>query len=208
MKFTLPVGGQVDFTRLIITSPQHKKITIGIKSGMRWCADPGVINGPKWLKGFNPDKFFPWLEMMEPYKCNCAFVPLPDVYANAIATLHQFKTWLLKFQGWPLAFIAQDGQELFDFPHPSTFHTVFVGGTTEWKESMEAVSVIKRAQEMGKHIHVGRVNWGKRYRLFEMLNGSTTFTCDGTRTRFDGVDRTLTAWRKYENPTQKRLIYL
>lgn len=208
MRYTLPVGGTVDFSRWIITSPQHKSIPLGITSGMRWCADPGVLNGPKWLKRFDPDVFFPWLEAMEQYKQNCAFVPVPDVYADAIATLQQFRNWLFRFRGWPLAFIAQDGQELFEFPHLSTFHTVFIGGSTEWKESMAAIAVIKRAQRMGKHVHIGRVNWKKRYNKFDMLEGSHSFTFDGTRTRFDGREKTIEAWRSYETQPQKRLFYL
>ena len=63
---------------------------------------------------------------------------------------------------------------------------------------MAAVSVIKRAQRAGKHIHIGRVNWGRRYRLFAVLQGSEDFTYDGTRSRYDGREKTLRAWRGYE----------
>jgi hypothetical protein len=77
-------------------------------------------------------------------------------------------------------------------------NALFVGGWTWWKESRYAVKVIKHAQAAGKHIHVGRVNTARRFRLFQTLAGSERFTCDGTRQRFDGVAKTWRDFSGYE----------
>lgn len=77
------------------------------------------------------------------------------------------------------------------------FDVLFIGGSTEWKLSKEADLCIKIAQEHGKRIHVGRVNWWQRYSHFRLLEGSEDFTCDGTRPRY-GKDKTLKDWLRYE----------
>ena len=165
-----------------------------------WGADNEAYSG-----GFDPDRFFPWLERMKPFRDACLFVAVPDVVGNSIATLELYREWATHFHGyWPLAFVAQDGQE--NLPLPDYYDTLFVGGTTEWRLSPAAVSVIRRAQSAGKHIHIGRVNWGKRYRYFRMMKGSDSWTCDGTRARFDGRDNTKRAWASYM--AQAPLFYI
>jgi hypothetical protein len=134
---------------------------------------------------------------MLPYRSNCIFLAGGDIVCDAKATLETYEEFEHYFSPWPLAYVAQNGAE--DLPIPDSCSAVFIGGDTEWKCSMAAVSVIKRAQALGKHIHIGRVNWGKRYRIFRVLAGSEGFTCDGTRTRYDGRLKTLAAWHSYEN---------
>jgi len=193
LKFLLPLGGITDNNYGgIITSPAHGGIVKGIKDGMNWAAD-----NEAFTRGFNPNRFFSWLEKMEEYKSTCLFVSVPDVVGNAIATLEQWRNWVVRFNGWPLAFVAQDGQEDLPFPDEDTFTTLFIGGSTEWKLSQGAVTCIKRAQAMQKHIHIGRVNYNKRYKIFRMLQGSEEFTCDGTRTRW-GREKALNDWKNYQ----------
>lgn len=196
MKFLWPGAGKVNVYGLI-TSPQHYGTLAGIQAGRPWAADLGCIEGPKYVKKVGKNAM-EWIKTMRPYQHTCLFISGFDVVEDAQATLEAYKTFERMFltANWPLAYVAQDGSE--SLPIPETCSAVFVGGSTEWKVSMEAVSVIKRAQNLGKHVHIGRVNWWKRYAPFRILKGSEEFTCDGTRPRFDGTENTERAWRQYE----------
>lgn len=200
--FLLPVGGIVDRRFGIMTTPGHKGIPMGIVAGMRWAAD-----NQAYTQGFDPDIFFEWLQALRFYLVNCLFVPVPDKVGNAKETLNLFWRWWGRLHWWPLAFAAQDGQENLDFPPSAMWSTLFVGGTTEWKTSRAAVECIERARALGKNIHIGRVNWHKRYQFFANLEGSEHFTCDGTRTRFDGTRRAVKEWANYmeQDKLQMRL---
>jgi len=185
-----------------MTTPGHKGIPAGILDGMRWAAD-----NQAFTRGFEPAPFFEWLETMWPYRKTCLFVPLPDVVGDAKRTLRNFETWRNwpAFRLWPLAVVAQDGQESLSLPDPRHWSALFVGGSTRWKLSEAAYSVILEAQRLGKHIHIGRVNWWKRYAHFAGMPGSEEWTCDGTRTRFDGTKKTVAAWAEYmARPVQSR----
>jgi hypothetical protein len=197
----LPVGGIVDHRFGIMTTPGHKGVPVGIVEGMRWAAD-----NQAYTQGFEPGVFFPWLDSMVPYRDQCLFVPLPDEVADWARTVRNFKLWRYKFSGWPCAFVAQDGQTPDTMPHPDwQWTTLFVGGSTEWKLSEAAYSVILHAQRLGKRIHIGRVNWWARYEHFAAMPGSEEWTCDGTRTRFDGTQNTIAAWADYMvRPVQAR----
>jgi hypothetical protein len=187
--FLTPTGGSVPPGMGVLTSYAHKGTPLGIVEGAPWAADNCAFTG------FDASKFYPWLESMTPYKTTCLFVAVPDVVADAAATLALWAQHAPQLTGWPLAFVAQDGQE--SLPLPDGFSTLFVGGSTEWKESEAAIDVIRRAQAMGARIHIGRVNWQRRYKLFRVLHGSEEWTCDGTRTRFEGSKRTHNAWVGY-----------
>ena len=191
MKFLAPVGGWVSDAFGILTTPGHKGIPAGIVAGLPWAAD-----NQAFTQGFDAGVFFPWLDGLLRYRASCLFVPVPDVVGNAAATIDSYWRWFQHFTGWPLAFVGQDGQEALEFPGDE-WSTLFIGGTTEWKLSSACDDVIRRAQALGKAIHIGRVNWGERYRHFAMMSGSEEWTCDGTRTRFDGTRRTLAAWSGY-----------
>jgi len=188
--FLVPSGGFVDHRFGILTSPGHKGVPAGIIAGMPWAADNQC-----YTQEFDIHRFQNWLETMEPYRDTCLFVNVPDVVGDAIATLGQFADMAPSLTSWPLAFAAQDGQEALEFP--SLFDALFIGGTTRWKMSPGALDCIRRAHALGKHIHIGRVNWYKRYAYFAGLPGSEEFTCDGTRQRFEGVEKTVAAWAKY-----------
>lgn len=197
MKFLSPSASADDSVFGILTSPQHKDVPVNIRAGKPWAADNNAFT-----MGFKPDWYFPWLESMKPYRDACLFVVVPDVVGDAIQTLDNYRHWLRHFEDWSPAFVAQDGQE--NLPFPNHFDTLFIGGSTEWKESMAAVECIKRAQGLRKHIHIGRVNWKRRYDMFNILDGSIMFTCDGTRPRFEGYRRAHDAWNGYER--QRPLI--
>jgi hypothetical protein len=191
MIYLAPIGGFFDKDFGILATPGMYGIPSGIKDGMKWAAD-----NQAFTKGFNPDKFFPWLEKMSEYKSTCLFVVCPDVVGNAVETLSLFQQYQSSFGGWPVAFVAQDGMENLEFPASQLWQCLFIGGSTVWKMSAAAIDCIHRAQSIGKHIHIGRVNWLRRYEHFASLENSERFTCDGTRTRFERT-KAISEWRKY-----------
>jgi len=202
VRFFLPVGGMTDDRFGIITNYNHKAVPRGIINGMDWCGDV-----PVWgTIGFEPYTWLPWIKGMDRYRDTCIFLTCPDVVGDAKATLTHYDYWRPYLNGWPVAFVAQDGMENLEFPDPAKWDALFIGGSTGWKESQAAVECIKRAQALGKHIHIGRVNWGRRYRMFLVLDGADKFTCDGTRTRFDGTEKTIKAWAGYQQ--QRALVTL
>lgn len=197
MRFFLPVGGIADSRFGIITAPNHKGIPAGIVAGMEWAGDLGCLQGPDYVKKIDFNKTILWLKKMERFRPKCLFIAGADIVGNAAQTLETYAEFSRYFDGWPLAYVAQNGAE--DLPFPDGCVAVFIGGDTLWKCSQGAVDVIKRAQAQGLHIHIGRVNWGKRYRHFRLLAGSDSFTCDGTRTRFDGTGKAVKAWGEYQH---------
>ena len=200
MIYLAPIGGFTDSDFGILTTPGMRGIPAGIKNGMRWAADNQVFT-----QGFNPDVFFSWLKTMKPYRETCIFVSCPDAVGDALKTLELFGQYHTKFSGWPVAFVAQDGQEDLEFPPDYQWECLFVGGSTIWKMSDAAIKCIQMAHGRGKHIHIGRVNYLRRYTHFASLVGSEYFTCDGTRVRFERT-RAINQWRKYMSyPKQQRL---
>lgn len=98
----------------------------------------------------------------------CLFVCVPDVVGSARRTLEVFEHWKKSLKDWPLALVAQDGQQ--DLPIPwDEIDAVFIGGSTEFKTSMHSVQIIKAAQALGKWVHVGRVNTPGRFEWAEAL---------------------------------------
>lgn len=186
------MGDQMLLTPAIWKTPGQLGCTV-------WAADNEAYG-----RGFDAVRMFDWLEKMKPWRDSCLFVAVPDCVGDAVQTLELYREWAWHFDGWPLAFVAQDGQE--NLPLPNYYDTLFVGGSTEWKVGSGAEAVIRLAQRQFKHIHIGRVNWGQRYRHFALMRGSESWTCDGTRQRFDGRDKTKEAWEAYER--QEPLIRL
>lgn len=200
MMFMLPIGGVVDGKFGIMTQPGQWGVSLGIKEGMPWCADNECYS-----KQFDELRYRNWLGKMLPWRSTCLFVVCADVVGDASATLDAFEQYHSILDGWPVAFVAQDGQESLPFPDVSLWSTMFLGGTTKWKLGDGAVSCIKRAQELGKSIHIGRVNYLKRYSYFAGMSGSEEWTCDGTRTRYE-LSKCLDAWAEYQvRPRQLHL---
>jgi hypothetical protein len=98
-----------------------------------------------------------------------------------------FDVWMpeIELLGFPIALVAQDGIENLDVPW-NLIKTIFIGGTTTWKESEYAVRIIRAAQWMGKHVHIGRVNTAPRWEYFEKL-GANTFDGSGLVRPYPGA---------------------
>jgi len=189
-----------------ITSPAHTKATPLIKSGKPWAADLGALSGPSFVKKINFNAFVDWLPRMKPYQSTCLFVAGGDIVGEAKKTLETFAEFQHYFGDWPIAYVAQNGAE--NLPIPDNCKAVFIGGDTQWKESQAAIDVIKRGLAMGKHIHIGRVNSYRRYKMFALLKGSENFTADGTKVRWEGVKNTLKIYQRWENKKQPFLFQL
>jgi len=155
----------------VLTTGQKYTFPHGIKEGRKYAVDNNAFSA-----GFDPKKFFHHLEKLKPYRDQCLFIACPDVVGDAKLTLELYDLWSDKIRDYgSVAFVAQDGQE--DLPFPDDFDWLFIGGTTEWKMDHRAKSCIKRAKEMGKPVHVGRVNSLGRFRYFQKLGVDSV---DGT----------------------------
>jgi len=194
---------------------EHLPENVGILwSARRGGVHPGIIDGRPWAfdndafaGGFNERRFYDALERLLPYQEMCLFVAMPDVVGDAVATIERFEQYERPWD-YPLAFVAQDGQENLPFPthcdftdwadgresgfddseyyamrseflkSQVSFDWLFIGGTTEWKMSPGAIDCIERAHAIGRRVHVGRVNSLRRFRYFQKLGVDSV---DGTK---------------------------
>lgn len=152
------------------------------KSGRRqptapiWCADSGVFTGM-----FDWQIYREWLTHMAQWRESCAFVTVPDVVGDAVATLDRFRfyAWRVKALGLPVALVAQDGLESLRWP--PEYDALFIGGSTAWKLSDTAGWCIRKAKATGKWTHIGRVNSIKRIQHCQLLGVDSA---DGTSLAF------------------------
>ena len=103
------------------------------------------------------------------------FVCLPDIVGSARRTLELFRHFAPVTVGLPRALVLQDGIGQFDLPW-SQIDAVFVGGSDQFKVSTEAFDAARTAKLLGKWVHVGRVNTGKRVEQWVGVADS----CDGS----------------------------
>lgn len=170
-----------------------------IKAGWKWICDNGAFTGK-----FDESRFFAFLERFSEYKSQCVCAVAPDVVGDAQKTLALFPRYASRIHalGYRVGFVAQDGQE--EFPFPLNFDVLFVGGTSRWKLGDAATSCIKRAQALGKWVHVGRVNTRKRIQHFALLKVNSV---DGTHIIFKPTERSgqLIRWM---HETKQPLFYM
>lgn len=115
---------------------------------------------------------------------NCIFVCAPDVVGSARRTLEIFTRWEGKLKDWPIALVAQDGQQDLEIPWDS-IKAIFIGGSTEFKMSIYTKQIIQCAKTLGKWVHVGRVNTPDRFEYFEEMGADSI---DGTGlSRYSGM---------------------
>lgn len=107
---------------------------------------------------------------------NCLFVSAPDIVGSAQRTLELFAHFKPMLEGWQVALVCQDGQEMLPIPWDD-IAAVFIGGSTNWKCSGHVEAIIKTAKVLGKHVHAGRVNHPERWHWFEKQGVDTA---DGT----------------------------
>ena len=156
----------------VMTSPAHGMVPLGIREGRQWAYDNGCFGN-----SFHPKRFLRGLEPLAAYRRTCLFVVCPDILGNASDTLALYGRWAhrIKRRGFPVAFVAQDGQDTLEFP--VAFDWLFIGGTDDFKMGPAADECIRRAKRLGKPVHVGRVNSITRIRHFQLMEVDSV---DGT----------------------------
>jgi hypothetical protein len=88
----------------------------------------------------------------------------PDVPFNWRATMAASFPYIPLLQKRsPVALVVQDGAKPSDIPW-NDIATIFVGGSTAWKLSVEAYRIVEAAKERCKNSHMGRVNSLRRLR--------------------------------------------
>lgn len=139
------------------------------------CLPYGIDNGA--FSRFDKKSFSRIIDRQDHAVDRCLFVAIPDIVGNARRTL---EIWDQRFNfvppKWPLALVAQDGIESLQIPWRE-MQAIFIGGSTEWKDSRCVVDIVKTAKTLGIHVHVGRVNTARRFKHFSALGADT---CDGS----------------------------
>ena len=125
---------------------------------------------------FCPDAYSRMLDKWADAPIPVEWVTIPDVVGNAALTNTLFDKWQDRIFAFPRAYVAQDGAEDLELPWDD-FKCLFIGGTTGWKLSQSAESVVKEGKRRGKVIHMGRVNSQKRMRYAFQLGCESV---DGT----------------------------
>lgn len=172
----------------VITTPTRWGLST-IKDGTVWAADNEAFTGK-----FNPERFYDWLLDMRTYRTTCLFVASPDRVADATETtrLYAIHAPLIRALGYPVAFVAQDGQSAAGLPRD--YDVLFIGGTTQWKLGTGADACIYAARRAGKWVHVGRVNTQRRIRHFQRIGVDSvdgTSVCFGPDKNYPVIDAQL-----------------
>lgn len=139
-----------------------------------WCGDNGRF-GQGWP---GRDTYLRWAAQMAADIDRCQFMVAPDVPFDMAGTLAEFHTYCddLHSLGYPVALALQNGAEHVTLPW-GDIEAVFIGGDTTWKTGPAAAALAAEAAELGKHVHMGRVNSRKRFLL---AAGMGCDSADGT----------------------------
>jgi hypothetical protein len=129
----------------------------------KWAMDNGCFTG------FDAGAFVRMLERFA-HVPGCLFVTAPDVVGDAASTLALWPFWsqLIMGVGRRAAFVAQDGLHPDRVPWETLIDeagALFIGGSTEYKESEAVRSLCGYAKARGIWVHWGRVNGKRRYEL-------------------------------------------
>jgi hypothetical protein len=129
------------------------------------------------------------------------FVVVPDVVADADASMARTMAWLPRLVDCQLRLIAvQDGMMPADVASLLDDPTVgiFVGGSTEWKlRTLPMWGAFARC--IGCYLHVGRVNTARRILRCQdagadSFDGTSASRFSKTVPRLDGARRQLHLW--------------
>jgi hypothetical protein len=92
-----------------------------------WCADNGCFSD-----NFNVEKWWAFLVRNVVDLASCLFATAPDVVGDAEASRARSLPWLPKIRelGYPVAFVAQNGQGLLTMPWDQ-LDVLFLGGSPE-----------------------------------------------------------------------------
>jgi hypothetical protein len=150
------VNGRDDCGHFIVPRQWNDPDTLQLRPG-RWAMDNGCF------VGLDAGAF---MRMLYAYrrKAGCLFVTAPDAVADAAETRYLWSFWrpVIAGLGHRPAFVAQDGL-LPDRMPWAEVGALFIGGSTEFKESGTARSLCGYAKARGLWVHWGRVNGRTRY---------------------------------------------
>lgn len=139
---------------MLLTSPQTRytpKNALAHK--MLWAWDNGCYTR------FEPEKILRSLHRWQGIE-SCVYGVLPDVWADAKATLAFFDEWnaIYKSFGFKTALAAQDGLDNLDIPFDD-FDALFIGGSDDFKESDALEDIVNEAHRRELWIHDRRCNF-------------------------------------------------
>lgn len=175
----------------IATPAQHNPLG----ATWQWCADNGCFG-----KGYPGDAgYLKWLDKQSRHLDRCVFATIPDVVADAGATLDRFQPMCSEVasRGYKPALVAQDGLENLPVPWDE-FTALFIGGSTDFKLGESARTLAAEAKRRGKWLHMGRVNSLKRLRYAKSIGCDSV---DGTYLTFGPTKNLarLTRWLRMVN---------
>lgn len=131
----------------------------------------GIDNGA--FSGLDLKGFTRLLKRYYEFRDQCLFVAIPDKVADHKETLLMWDKYNGLADGYKKAFVAQDG---FD-GWPKNVDAIFIGGSTEFKDSKECEDIVLTALDNNMHVHIGRVNTYERFYNFHQIGAHT---CDGS----------------------------
>ena len=141
-------------------------------TGYKKCEEVfGVDNGG--FSGAKPEAFSRILKRQFEHRDNCLFAAVPDKVGDHKDTASMWEDYQHLADGYKKAFVVQDG---FD-EWPKNADGIFIGGSTEFKDSYEVEQIVKSALDSKMHVHIGRVNTFDRFYHFHRLGAHT---CDGS----------------------------
>jgi hypothetical protein len=140
--------------------------------GWAWAADNGCFN-EQW----DPDHWLDWLHKMRDVP-GCLFAVVPDKVADAEVTRQMFSDWaaLVTDLGYRPAYVAQNGATCASIPWDD-IACVFIGGDTDWKLGHQAEAITRHAKQLGKWVHMGRVNSLRRMRIAFYHYSAPSYQC-------------------------------
>ena len=125
-----------------------------------WAADNGCFSS-KW----EYKTWATWIQK-KPNPDTALFAVVPDTVSDPIETLEKWETHhqFVRHLGFKPAFVLQDGATNQTIPWEQ-LDCLFIGGSTEYKLSDHAKRFVHKAKQLGKWVHMGRVNSQKRIEL-------------------------------------------
>lgn len=162
------LGSGMEIGQLVTPAPGYS-----YRGGM-WagdCSGYGGVNVPRWRA---------IVKRQLPFIDKCIFQVVPDAAMSARRTRELFDYFRPELQGWPRAYVTQNGQENIEIPW-NEIEALFIGGDDTHKDGPEGYSCAKAAIAREKHLHFGRVNGQVRVaKIVEAFGWYPRFSIDGS----------------------------
>lgn len=136
----------------LLTPRHYNAAQETVDAGIPWAADCDGFGG------IDEDRFAAMLDAIAGVP-GALFVVVPDVFADADATLELWRAWAprVRAAGHPPALVLQDGVELETVPWDEV-GALFLGGTDEHRARPAVRAILEEARRRRLHVHVGRVS--------------------------------------------------